>query len=261
MDETYLRNLLNDYRRGKKDLEKTLAELKTLPYKDLGFARLDTHRGLRFGFPEVIFAPGKTDQQLLAILQEVIRQKQRHLLVTRLTAERAALIRKKIRGLTYFPDGRLLTGKLPKPSTRGYVMVISAGTSDLPVAREAEITGRVLGSRVETLFDVGVAGLHRLLDSVEKIQQASCLVVVAGMEGALPSVVAGICGKPVIGVPTSIGYGASLSGFTPLLTMLNSCSPNVSVVNIDNGFGAGFIAHLINRGTPHLTSPARGEEL
>jgi NCAIR mutase (PurE)-related protein len=139
-----------------------------------------------------------------------------------------------------------LTGKISEPISKNYIMVISAGTADLPVAREAEITAKVMGSRVKTVYDAGVAGLHRLLDSVETIQKATCIVAVAGMEGALPSVVAGISGKPVIGVPTSIGYGASFAGLTPLLTMLNSCSPNVAVVNIDNGFGAGFMAHLIN---------------
>ncbi|MFH0797720.1 MAG: nickel pincer cofactor biosynthesis protein LarB [Candidatus Omnitrophota bacterium] len=249
MDEKHLRKLLEEFKAGRKNAETVLAELKSLPYQDLGFARLDTHRELRFGFPEVIYAPGKTVQQILVLLKKLTERcpGRKRVLVTRITGEQAAFLQKRISGLKYFPEGRILTGKIPEPATAGYIMIISAGTADLPVAKEAEVTAMVLGSRIKTLYDVGVAGIHRLLDSVKMIQEAACLVVVAGMEGALPSVVAGISGKPVVGVPTSVGYGASLAGFTPLLTMLNSCSPNVVVVNIDNGFGAGFFAHLINR--------------
>jgi len=248
MDEKTLRGLLERFKAEKVDLNDLIGKLKSLPYQDLGFAKLDTHRALRFGFPEVIYAPGKTDQQILTLLKKLTERcpGRKRVLVTRITGEQAAFLQKRISGLRYFPEGRILTGKIPEHKTAGYIMVISAGTADLPVAREAEITAMVLGSRIKTLYDVGVAGIHRLLDSVKMIQEAACLVVVAGMEGALPSVVAGISGKPVVGVPTSIGYGASLAGFTPLLTMLNSCSPNVVVVNIDNGFGAGFFAHLIN---------------
>ncbi|MFA5393454.1 MAG: nickel pincer cofactor biosynthesis protein LarB [Candidatus Ratteibacteria bacterium] len=247
MDEKHLRKLLQEFKAGRKGAETVLAELKSLPYRDLGFARLDTHRALRCGFPEVIYAPGKTDEQLLALVKEIVRDHPEKFLVTRLEAKRATLLRKNVsKKLTYFPEARLLTGKISEPTSKNYIMVISAGTADLPVAREAEITARIMGSRVKTVYDAGVAGLHRLLDSVETIQKAACVVAVAGMEGALPSVIAGISGRPVIGVPTSIGYGASFAGLTPLLTMLNSCSPNVAVVNIDNGFGAGFMAHLIN---------------
>ncbi|HNQ35416.1 MAG TPA: nickel pincer cofactor biosynthesis protein LarB [bacterium] len=248
MNEKDLSELLRDYRSGRKSLQRTLDELKALPYRDLGFARLDTHRELRFGFPEVIYAPGKTDAQLAGIVKAIAAgRRPDRFLITRLAAERAPDLKLIHPALQYFPEARIATGPLPRPSGRGYVMVVSAGTADLPVAAEAELTARVLGSRVKRLHDVGVAGLHRLLDSVPLIQRATCLVVVAGMEGALPSVVGGLCGRPVIGVPTSVGYGASLSGLTPLFTMLNSCSPNVSVVNIDNGFGAGVLAHLISR--------------
>jgi len=238
--------LLKEFKAGRKGAETVLAELKSLPFRDLGFARLDTHRALRCGFPEVIYAPGKTDKQLLVLVKEIVRDHPEKFLVTRLETKRATRLRSEISGLTYFPEARLLTGKISEPTSKNYIMVISAGTADLPVAREAEITAKVMGSRVKTVYDAGVAGLHRLLDSVKTIQKAACIVAVAGMEGALPSVVAGISGRPIIGVPTSIGYGASFAGLTPLLTMLNSCSPNVAVVNIDNGFGAGFMAHLIN---------------
>ena len=248
MDEKHLRKLLQEFKAGRKDAETVLAELKSLPFRDMGFARLDTHRALRCGFPEVIYAPGKTDEQLLALVKEIVRDHPEKFLVTRLEAKRAARLQKKVSKLTYFPEARLLTGKISEPTSKNYIMVISAGTADLPVAGEAEITARIMGSRVKTVYDAGVAGLHRLLNSVETIQKATCIVAVAGMEGALPSVVAGISGRPVIGVPTSVGYGASFAGLTPLLTMLNSCSPNVAVVNIDNGFGAGFMAHLINTG-------------
>ncbi len=253
MDERSLKRLLTKYKNGAITLSEILVELKALPYRNLGFAKLDTHRTLRSGFPEVVYAPGKTEEQLLKIIAENLKLCPGRLLVTKLIPEKAALVKKRFPKLHYFPEAQILTERLPKPKSKGYVMVISAGTADLPVAREAEITALVLGSRVKTLFDTGVAGLHRLLQFTTEIQRASVSVVVAGMEGALPSVVAGLSGKPVIGVPTSVGYGASFLGLTPLLAMLNACSPNVAVVNINNGFGAGFLAHLINTGGKNKT--------
>jgi len=241
--------LLARYKKGKITLAKALAYLKDLPYKDMGFARLDHHRMLRRGHPEVVFGKGKTVDQIVAIAKKLIGRDGK-LLVTH--APRAAYRRLKGRypSVRYEPLAKILylarrvDGGRPEKAP---VVIVTAGTADIPVALEAKVTLEVMGESVETLFDVGVAGLHRLLDKRHALERAGVIIVVAGMEGALASVVSGLVSKPVVAVPTSVGYGASFKGIAPLLTMLNSCSPGVAVVNIDNGFGAGYFAGMINR--------------
>jgi hypothetical protein len=234
-------------RAGKTSAEDAFARLKDLPYEDLGFARVDTHRALRKGFPEVIFCPGKTTAQIVAIFGWLAKDGGR-VMAARMPPEEARAVRRKFPKAVYHPEARILTlgGNAPH-SGKGTVLVVSAGTADIPVAEEAAVTAETLGSTVERLFDVGVAGIHRLIDRRETLFSANVLVVVAGMDGALPSVVAGLVSRPVIAVPTSVGYGASFGGIAALLTMLNSCAPGVTVVNIDNGFGGGYTAHLINQ--------------
>jgi NCAIR mutase (PurE)-related protein len=247
MDSDRIREVLDQVRNGTLGVEDAFARLKDLPYEDLGFARLDTHRAMRKGYPEVIFCPGKTTAQIEEIFGRLARHEGR-VMAARASAEVAEAIRKKFPQAVYHESARIVT--LGKPSAvtgKGKVLVVSAGTADIPVADEAAVTAETLGSPVERLFDVGVAGIHRLLDRREQLFAAGVLVVVAGMDGALPSVVGGLVGRPVIAVPTSIGYGASFGGLAALLTMLNSCAPGVTVVNIDNGFGAGYSAHLINQ--------------
>ena len=248
MDAELLTKLLERVRGGKITVERALERLRHLPFEDLGFAKVDHHRAIRQGFPEVIMGEGKAATQIAAIARAM--QKRRvNVLITRLSSEKMSAVRKQIRGLRYHPGARAATwvGKLIRMRGRGLILVICAGTSDIPVAEEAALTGEMMGNRVERLFDVGVAGIHRLLENHDRLSSASVLVVVAGMEGALPSVVAGLVDKPVIAVPTSVGYGASFQGVSALLGMLNSCAAGVTVVNIDNGFGAGFAASLINR--------------
>ena len=212
---------------------------------DLGFAQVDTHRALRKGFPEVIFGAGKTSAQIVAIAGKLIEREQ-NVLVTRLTPENARALRKKFKRAVYHDLARCVAiEKKPLPKRAGAIAVICAGTSDLPVAEEAAVTAGIMGNTVVRINDVGVAGLHRILSRLDVLQQANVLVVVAGMEGALPSVVAGLVNKPVIAVPTSVGYGASFGGVTALLGMLNSCGSGVTVVNIDNGFGGGYAASQI----------------
>lgn len=214
---------------------------------DLGFAKLDTDRAQRKGFAEVIYCPGKTTQQLKTIAKKIVSQKQ-DLLLTRLKQKDFSLLKKLIPDLKYNPRaklGYLIAG--PKKKTTGFIAVVSAGTADMAVAEEAASTLEIMGSRVEKFYDVGVAGVHRLLGDIQKLRQAKAVIVVAGMEGALASLVSGLVKSPVIAVPTSCGYGANFSGLSALLTMLNSCSPGIAVVNIDNGFGAGYFAGLINQ--------------
>jgi NCAIR mutase (PurE)-related protein len=223
--------------------------MKHLPFEDIDFARIDHHRSLRKGFPEVIFGEGKTAKQIMEIMARMKKNKD-NILDTRLDAEKAALVGKRFPEAVYHPLSRVLTCHSKPVKTqagRGLVLVISAGTSDMPVAEEALLTARIMGNPTEYLYDVGISGLHRLMANQEKILSASVLIVVAGMEGALPSVVGGLVDRPVIAVPTSIGYGASFNGLAALLSMLNSCASGVAVVNIDNGFGAGYLATLINR--------------
>ena len=238
--------LLEKFRAGGVTREKVLQAFQAAPLADLGFAQVDTHRALRNGFPEVIFGSGKTPEQVVKIAAKLVAHEQR-VLVTRVTAEHARALRKKFKAAVHHELARCVTiDKKPLPKRPGAIAVICAGTSDLPVAEEAAVTAEIMGNRIERIHDAGVAGLHRLLARLETIQCANVLVVVAGMEGALPSVVAGLVSKPVIAVPTSIGYGASFGGLAALLGMLNSCGSGVTVVNIDNGFGAGYAASQIN---------------
>ena len=243
-----LEDLLAKVQTGKTSIEEAMGQLKSLPFEDLGFSRIDHHRSLRKGFPEVIWGEGKTANEILSIMKQ-LREKGQNILATRLDEEKAGRIRKAFPKSQYYPRSRVLT-YLTHPvevTGKGKILVITAGTTDIPVAEEAAITARMMGNEVETVYDVGVAGIHRLLSEREKLESAQVLVVVAGMEGALPSVVGGLVIRPVIAVPTSIGYGTSFGGVTALLAMLNSCASGVAVVNIDNGFGAGYIASLINR--------------
>ena len=248
MDSEGVVKLLTEVRRGKVTVSQALARLRHLPFEDLGFAKVDHHRALRQGFPEVIMGQGKEPKEIAAIVRALRRQKA-NVLVTRLSAEKMALVKKLVSGLKYHAVAHAVTwvGKPIKITGKGTVLVVCAGTSDIPVAEEAALTAAMMGNRVEKLFDVGVAGIHRLLGNRQRLYAASVVIVIAGMEGALPSVVAGLIDKPVIAVPTSVGYGASFNGLAALLAMLNSCASGVTVVNIDNGFGAGFAASLINR--------------
>ena len=247
MEANWLRELLENVRTGEVSAEDAMARLRTFPYEDLGFARLDSHRTLRKGFPEVIFCPGKTTEQIVQIVDR-IRSREGRVLAARAAPEVAEAVQAAFPDAVYHAAARMIVAGDSAPrSGRGTVLVVSAGTADIPVADEAAVTAETMGSPVERLYDVGVAGIHRLFDNHERLFAANVLVVVAGMEGALASVVAGLVNRPIIAVPTSIGYGASFGGLSALLTMLNSCSPGMSVVNIDNGFGAGYQAHLINQ--------------
>jgi NCAIR mutase (PurE)-related protein len=238
--------LLEEFRAGKVGRDQVVRAFQIAPLADLGFAQVDTHRALRKGFPEVIFGAGKTPAQVVKIAAKLGEYEQR-VLVTRIRPEHAHALRRKFKQAAYHELARCVTiDKRPLPKRPGTIAVICAGTSDLPVAEEAAVTAEVMGNSVERIVDVGVAGLHRILVRLETIQRANVLIVVAGMEGALPSVVAGLVAKPVIAVPTSVGYGASLGGLAALLGMLNSCGSGVTVVNIDNGFGAGYAASQIN---------------
>ena len=248
MKPEQLRALLQAVQAGSTDIEAALGQLKDLPFADLGFAKIDHHRTLRCGAPEVVYGEGKTPEQLNAIARE-ITSRDHTLLVTRVNETQAAAVLEAVPDAVHERVARCVVcrrGEQPAPPPDP-VLVLCAGTSDLPVAEEARVTAEALGSRVESLHDVGVAGIHRLLAHGERLRAASVLVVVAGMEGALPSVVSGLVDVPVIAVPTSVGYGASLGGLTALLGMLNSCAPGLTVVNIDNGFGAGYAAAQINR--------------
>jgi pyridinium-3,5-biscarboxylic acid mononucleotide synthase len=237
---------LDKFQAGKATRQELLHAFQREPIADLGFAQVDLHRSLRKGFPEVIYGAGKTPAQVAAIAAK-LAERENCLLVTRVTQAHARAVKKKIRGAVWHETARCLTfEKQPLPKRPGTIAVLCAGTSDLPVAEEAALTADIMGNRVERIYDVGVAGLHRLLRPLETIQKANVLIVVAGMEGALPSVVAGLVARPLIAVPTSVGYGANLGGLSALLSMLNSCSSGVTVVNIDNGFGAGYAASQIN---------------
>lgn len=238
--------LLEQFRAGGIGRERVLQAFQTAPVADIGFAQVDTHRALRKGFPEVIFGAGKTPDQVLKIAGKLLDHGQ-NVLATRITPEHARVIRKKFKRAVHHELARCVTiEKKPLPKRPGTIAVACAGTSDLAVAEEAAITAEIMGNRVERICDVGVAGVHRLFNRLETIRAANVVIVVAGMEGALPSVVAGLVSRPVIAVPTSVGYGASFGGLAALLGMLNSCSSGVTVVNIDNGFGAGYAASQIN---------------
>jgi len=247
MDIQRLHSLLQNVRDGNIDVEAALEALKEFPYHDLGFAKLDTHRHLRLGVPEVIFCQGKTVEQVVKIAQRLI-QDNRNIMATRANKEIYERIQEIIGEAEYHELARVVVVRPEAHREKiGRIAVICAGTSDIPVAEEAVVVAETLGNFVEKFYDVGVAGIHRLLDQRERIARANVVITVAGMEGALASVVGGLIDKPVIAVPTSVGYGASFHGLSALLTMLNSCAPGVSVVNIDNGFGAGYQAHMINQ--------------
>ena len=246
MDRAQVEKLLQEVAAGTVTPQEGVERLRFLPYEDMGFARIDHHRSLRQGVPEVIYCEGKTVEQVRAIGERIL-SRQSNLLATRISLPAAEALLTLAPQAEYNPVARtVVVEQLPRPGTEGVILVATAGTSDLPVAEEAAVTARALGSTVQTVYDVGVAGLHRLLDAHKLFAMARVIVVVAGMEGALASVVGGLVDKPVIAVPTSVGYGAHFHGLAPLLTMLNSCASGVAVVNIDNGFGAGYMAHTIN---------------
>src|SRR6266404_1708491 len=250
MDQQELLKILEAVRSGEVSPAKAIERLKHLPFEDLGFAKVDHHRTLRQGFAEVILGKGKTPQQVAEIVRAMLGKKdsQHNILVTRADAKIFAAVKRVARMAKLHPlSGVITIERSRKISGRGTILVVSAGTSDIPVAEEALLTARMMGNRAEHLYDVGVAGIHRLLDHREKLTQARVIICVAGMEGALPSVVGGLVPVPVIAVPTSVGYGASFGGVAALLGMLNSCASNVTVVNIDNGFGAACVASCINR--------------
>ena len=248
MNQEQIRQLLEQVASGNLELDKALEQLRDLPFENLGFAHIDHHRALRTGFPEVIFGQGKTREQILSIAERIIEHGSQ-MLATRLAEDAAQALVERFPQAEYDTLARTVLVPAPQtPPQTGLVAVVSAGTSDLPVAREAVVTAQAMGAHVEEIYDVGVAGLHRLLAYREQLQKARVIVVVAGMEGALASVVGGLVDIPVVAVPTSVGYGASFQGVAALLAMLNSCASGVVVVNIDNGFGAGYAAALINRG-------------
>ncbi len=247
MDEKSLLELLKSVKSDELSVDDALQKLKNLPYVDLGFAKIDFHRQLRQGFPEVIYCSGKTTEQIVTIFQDLYRQCEGNLLATRASGDIYDAVAAKVPEAQYNELARLIVLRRGEQKQRGHILVVSAGTSDLPVAEEAALTAEIMGNRVERLYDTGVAGIHRLLSRLDKLHQARVLIVVAGMEGALASVVGGLVDKPVIAVPTSVGYGASFGGLSALLAMLNSCASGVGVVNIDNGFGAGYLASNINR--------------
>ncbi|MBN1652409.1 MAG: nickel pincer cofactor biosynthesis protein LarB [Deltaproteobacteria bacterium] len=248
MDPKKIRELLENVAKGRTSVEAALSKLRDLPFADLGFAAVDHHRAMRLGLPEVVFAPGKSIEQLIAIVREIDSHDQ-PALATRITREQATALKAAIPEVEYDPTAStaVLTRAPIPPRGRGTICIVTAGTSDIPVASEAAVTAAVFGNAVSKLFDVGVAGMHRLLGRKALLDEAAVIIVVAGMEGALASVIGGLVDKPVIAVPTSIGYGASFGGIAALLGMLNSCASGVTVVNIDNGFGAAYAATLINR--------------
>jgi pyridinium-3,5-biscarboxylic acid mononucleotide synthase len=247
MDQDQLRSLLEQVRTGAVEIDAALDRLRHLPFEDLGFAKVDHHRALRHGMPEVVFGLGKTVDQVSSIAASLLAKEQ-NVLLTRLTAEVAERLQREHAGGEYFPaSGALRFWRDRTLRGKGKIAVVCAGTSDLPVTEEAEVTAEVMGNEVDAIHDVGIAGIHRLMHHRERLCEARVVIVCAGMEGALPSVIGGLVMAPVIAVPTSVGYGASFHGLAALLGMLNSCASNVTVVNIDNGFGAGYAASLINR--------------
>jgi NCAIR mutase (PurE)-related protein len=247
MDQEKLRSLLSSFKEDELSLDQVLEQLRHLPFESLGYAHVDHHRALRQGFPEVIFGLGKTPEQVAGIAARLL-ERSSNLLITRSNRQTFDLIKTFSDDAAYHETCGVISVQRDRtPRGRGMIAIVTAGTSDIPVADEAAITAEIMGNRIERLYDVGVAGIHRVLSRRELLQSARVIVCVAGMEGALPSVVGGLVGVPVIAVPTSIGYGASFNGIAALLGMLNSCASNVTVVNIDNGFGAGYVASLINK--------------
>lgn len=248
MDVQRVEAILRGLERGKVTVSEALERLRTLPFDDLGFAKVDTHRALRRGAPEVVYSPGKTPQQVVEILRSLAANSS-VVLATKAEPKLYEFVKDRLdgRSVVYHDQARIIQVGQRRGKRVGKVVVVTAGTSDIPIAEEAATTAEAFGSRVDRLYDVGVAGIHRLLEKRSTLDGAKAVVVVAGMEGALPSVVAGLTGAPVIAVPTSVGYGASFQGLAALLAMMNSCSPGTVVVNIDNGFGAGYFAHILNR--------------
>ena len=246
MNKKEIEKILQQFKSGQVEIEEVLGKLKHFPYDDLGFAKIDNQRHLRKGFPEVIFCQGKTLEQITKIVKR-IKETRGKIVATRAAPEVYQEIKKVIPEVTYFKEARIVAVEEKKKVSSKFILVVSGGTADIPVAEEAAVIAELMGNRVDRLYDVGVAGLHRLLTNSKKLLAANILIVVAGMEGALPSVVGGLVDKPIIAVPTSIGYGANFKGLSALLTMLNSCAPGLAVVNIDNGFGAGYMASLINQ--------------
>lgn len=246
MDKKELKKLLEQVAGGSIKPEDALLQIRTEPYKEMGFAKLDTHRGIRQGMAEVIYGAGKTPEQILKIAEEMTREKEKTVLITRMEEKAAEYVGRKL-DLHYDDLCRIgIVGEIPEPDGIGKIVVATGGTSDMPVAEEAARTAEVYGNEVVRLYDVGVAGMHRLMSHVDEIMTARVIIAIAGMEGALASVIGGMADCPVIAVPTSIGYGANFGGLSALLSMLNSCASGVSVVNIDNGFGAGYLASMIN---------------
>ena len=247
MNRDKLKQLLEGVKEGSTDIDTALNSLKDLPYKELGFAKIDNHREIRTGYPEVIFGEGKTPEQVGEIV-EFLLSKENNVLVTRVTPEMFTEVYSLCSDAEYHEAARCITIRMREPVYPDTgIAVVTAGTSDLPVAEEAIVTAEILDNRVSRIVDVGVAGIHRLFDKLDEIRQARVVIVIAGMEGALPSVVGGLVDKPVIAVPTSIGYGANFGGLSALLGMLTSCASGISVVNINNGFGAGYLASMINK--------------
>jgi NCAIR mutase (PurE)-related protein len=253
MNKRDIQNILEDVKRGETSIVRALDRLRHLPFEDLGFVKIDHHRALRQGFPEVIFARGKTPKQVVEIVRGMLRVKSsNNVLITRADAKIFAAVKRSAGDHAKTLKFQELSGTITierdsEIRGKGLILVVTAGTSDIPVAEEALVTARILGNRAEAIYDVGVAGLHRLLEHRKKLAEARVIICVAGMEGALPSVVGGMVAAPVIAVPTSVGYGSSFGGLSALFAMLNSCASNVTVVNIDNGFGAGCVASAINR--------------
>jgi NCAIR mutase (PurE)-related protein len=247
MDEEQLRSLFEQVRAGAVDVDAALERMRHMPFEDLGFAKVDHHRALRHGMPEVVFAKGKTAEQVIGIAAALLQQS-KNVLITRVDRDTAAQVKERFKDAEHFPlSGAIRFWRDKTVRGKGKIAVVCAGTSDMPVAEEAQVTAEVMGNEVEAIHDIGVAGIHRLMSNRARLAEARVIVVCAGMEGALPSAVGGMVSCPVIAVPTSIGYGASFHGLAALLGMLNSCASNVTVVNIDNGFGAGYVASLINR--------------
>ena len=248
MHEHEVKGIMENVKNGKVSVDDAIRKLKFLPFEDLGFVKIDHHRALRKGFPEVVYCQNKTKKQVVGIINK-LEKNNSVILATRATEEMYKEVKKHIKSSNYNKISKtiIINKNKKKQLKKGKILIVSAGTSDIPIAEESAVVAESMGNKVERLYDVGVAGLHRLLNNKEKIEDANVLVVVAGMDGVLPSVVSGIFGKPIIAVPTSVGYGASFKGIAPLLTMMNSCSPGVVVVNIDNGFGAGYFASMINK--------------
>lgn len=248
MEEQKIRQLIENIQSGTVSVDDAIAELKNLPYEDLGFAMVDHHRALRTGKPEVIFSQGKTFEQVREIAEKLHRNN-RVILATRATGELYDYLLNSFDSISYSRHARIIIiGEIPEPVTDRYVLVLTGGTADIPYAEEAALTAEAMGSPVKRLFDVGITGVHRLLSHLDILTKANVIVAAAGMEGALPALAAGLVSRPVIALPTSVGYGANFQGLSALLTMINSCAPGVAVVNIDNGFGAGYLASIINAG-------------